>query len=121
LNDSDNKNILKIKVLIYKKNYDQAIEIVDEMIQKDKKNMELLLMKADICFKSDKMFECEEVFLYILKLKPNPLYSYSIFLRLGLTYLNRKSWEDAIIIFDRACEIRNNSSFGWFGLGVSNL
>lgn len=54
--------------------------------------MDYLLLKADICFKSDRMFECEEVFLYILKLKPPATQAYSIYLRLGLTYLNRKSW-----------------------------
>jgi len=64
--------------------------------------MELLLLKAEICFKSERMFECEEIFLYILKLKPSPVQAYSIYLRLALTYLNRKSYEDAKITFNKA-------------------
>ena len=49
-------------------------------------------MKADICFKHEKIFECEEVFLLILKQKPSHNQSYKAFLRLGYTYLSRKSW-----------------------------
>jgi len=67
------------------------------------------------------MFECEEIFLFILKLKPNPTQAYSIYLRLGMTYLNRKSYEDAKATFNRALELRNNSSIGWLGLGIANL
>jgi len=48
------------------------------------------------------MFECEEIFLYILKLKPTAVQAYSIYLRLALTYLNRKSYEDAKITFNKA-------------------
>jgi Tfp pilus assembly protein PilF len=47
--------------------------------------------------------------------------AYSIYLRLALTYLNRKSYEDAKITFNKALEITNNSSVGWLGLGIANL
>jgi Tfp pilus assembly protein PilF len=60
------------------------------------------MLKADICFRSDKMFECEEVFLYLLNLKPTSQHAYSIYLRLAFTYLNRKSWEDAKSAFNKA-------------------
>lgn len=72
--------------------YDGALEVVEKLLEKSSRNMEYLLLKADICFKSDRIFECEEVFLYILNLKPTPAQAYSIYLRLALTYLNRKSW-----------------------------
>lgn len=79
------------------------------------------MLKSDICFLSEKLFEAEEVFLYLLKLKPSTTYCYSIYLRLGLTYLHRKSWEDAKATFNKAVELRPNSSIGWLGLGVANL
>ena len=56
------------------------------------RNIDLLMMKADICYKDDKMFECEEIFLTILQLKPPASKIIQIYLRLGYTYLNRKSW-----------------------------
>ena len=79
------------------------------------------MLKADVCFLSEKLFECEEVFLYLLKLKPTQTYSYTIYLRLALTYLHRKSWEDAKTTFNKAVELRPNSAAGWLGLGVANL
>lgn len=66
--------------------------MLDNMLEKDSKSLDLLEMKADICFKYEKIFECEEVFLLILKQKPQFSQSYKALLRLGYTYLNRQSW-----------------------------
>lgn len=60
-------------------------------------------MKADTCYIADKMFESEEVFLSILQLKPPHQKALKIYLKLGYTYLHRKSWEDAKTVFDKAC------------------
>lgn len=74
--------------------YDNALAKMDALLKKadNIKNIDLLMMKADICFKDDKMFECEEIFLKILQLKPPASRIINIYLRLGYTYLNRKSW-----------------------------
>jgi len=55
--------------------------------------------------------------LKALKLKGNKKPDLSIYLRLGNIYLKRKSWGDAKAIFVRACELKNNSSLSWLGLG----
>ena len=73
------------------------------------------------CWICEGLFECEEVFLYILKLKPSSTYSYEVFLRLALTYLHRKSWEDAKATFNKAVELKPSSSVAWLGLGIANL
>ena len=83
------------------------------------RNIDLLMMKADICYRCDKMFECEEIFLTILQLKPPISKTISIYLKLGYTYLNRKSWEDAKKIFEKACEHKYNCSIAWEGLGIA--
>lgn len=67
------------------------------------------------------MFEIEEVLLYIKNLKLTPNQYYSTYLRLGLTYLNRKSWQDAKDTFNKAVELKPNSSVAWLGLGIANL
>lgn len=59
INDSDKKNRLRVQILLYETKYDEALQIVDEMIEKDNKNMELLLIKSEICYRSEKLFECE--------------------------------------------------------------
>lgn len=41
------------------------------------------MIKADICYRSDKMFECEEIFLQILQLKPPASKIIQVYLRLG--------------------------------------
>lgn len=78
---------------------------------------DLTTMKANICYLSDKLYESEDIFLKALKLKGNKKPDLSIYLRLGNIYLKRKSWGDAKAIFVRACELKNNSSLSWLGLG----
>ncbi len=121
LSDGERKEQLRALVLMGEGQYEGALEVVERLLEKSSRNMEYLLLKADICFQSDRIFECEEVFLYILNLKPTPAQAYSIYLRLALTYLNRKSWEDARVTFNKAVELRPNSAAGWMGLGIATL
>lgn len=79
------------------------------------------MIKAEICYESEKVFECEEIFLNILQLKPPQTRILQIYLRLGYIYLSRKSWEDAKSVFEKAVEHKYNCSVAWFGLGVANL
>ena len=78
-------------------------------------------MKANICYLSESLFESEDIFLKALKLKGNKKPDLSIYLRLGSIYLKRKSWGDAKAIFVKSCEIKNNSSLSWLGLGQACL
>ena len=64
------------QILVSEKKFDDAINIVEELLEKKSNDLELLMLKAEICFLSEKLFECEEVFLYILKLKPSATHSY---------------------------------------------
>lgn len=59
LEDSHKKSILEIEVDIFEEKYDEAIEKINALLKKDDniRNIDLLLMKADICYKADKMFE----------------------------------------------------------------
>ena len=84
---------------MFEEKYEDAISSIDDIIVKNSVNIDLLMMKSDICYQADRMFESEEIFLQILKLKPNQNNNFWVYLRLGETYLNRKSWDDARIIF----------------------
>lgn len=79
------------------------------------------MLKADICFIAERLFESEEVFLKVIKMKPNAPKTFAIYLRLGNIYLIRKAWEDAKSIFLKACELKSNSSLSWLGLGRAHL
>lgn len=77
---------------LFNGNHQECLDTLDEMLVNEPKNLDLLEMKADICFKFEKIFECEEVFLLMLKQKPTHVKAYNALLRLGYTYLSRKSW-----------------------------
>ena len=121
LEDSQKREILEIEIEVFYERYDQALGKMDLLLKKGDniRNIDLLMMKADICYRCDKMFECEEIFLTILQLKPPVSKTVSIYLKLGYTYLNRKSWEDAKKIFEKACEHKYNCSIAWEGLGIA--
>jgi tetratricopeptide (TPR) repeat protein len=123
LEDSHKKSVLEIEIDIFYQRYEEALNKVNILLSKGDniRNIDLLMMKADICYRDEKMFECEEIFLSILQLKPPSSKTIGIYLRLGYTYLNRKSWEDAKRIFEKACEQKYNCSLAWQGLGVACL
>jgi len=45
------------------------LEIINKKIESDPKNFEVVMMKANICFLSEKLYESEDTFLKALKLK----------------------------------------------------
>lgn len=74
LDDSQKKSILEIEVDIFNCDFDKGLQKIEALLKKSDniRNTDLLMTKADICYLSDKMFECEEIFLTILQLKPAP-------------------------------------------------
>eukprot|EP00825_Cyclidium_porcatum_P045892 TRINITY_DN7095_c0_g1_i7.p1 TRINITY_DN7095_c0_g1~~TRINITY_DN7095_c0_g1_i7.p1 ORF type:complete len:1131 (-),score=244.37 TRINITY_DN7095_c0_g1_i7:273-3665(-) len=111
--------LVECNIELFKGNYEKCIEIINKIIESNPKNYDVLQLKANICFLSDKLYEAEDTFLKLLKLKPPK--AIQIYLRLGTVYQKRKSWGDAKAIFLKACEIKSNSSLSWLGLGISCL
>lgn len=54
--ESNRKKILSIKVSLFNGNYQDCLDVLDNMLEKEPKNLDLLEMKADICFKYEKIF-----------------------------------------------------------------
>jgi len=52
LQESTTKSIMLAQILLSEEKYDDAIDVVEKLLEKDPKNMELLTLKADICFLS---------------------------------------------------------------------
>lgn len=59
LTQSTRKSIMSAQIMLSEQKYDDAINVVEGLLEKDPKSMELLMLKADICFLSEKLFECE--------------------------------------------------------------
>ena len=47
------------QILVSENKFDDAINIVEELLEKKSNDMELLMLKAEICFLSERLFECE--------------------------------------------------------------
>lgn len=50
--ESIRKKTIFAEILVSEGNFDDGISLVEELLEKDSKNMELLLLKAEICFLS---------------------------------------------------------------------
>ena len=59
LQKSDRKSIMMAQILVSENKFDDAINIVEELLEKKSNDMELLMLKAEICFLSERLFECE--------------------------------------------------------------
>ena len=50
LDKSDRKSIMMAQILVSENKFDDAINIVEELLEKKSNDMELLMLKAEICF-----------------------------------------------------------------------
>jgi len=121
IGESQRKTLWQTQVALFNEDYAKALEHIEQLLESNGKNYDCLLLKAEICFLSQRLFECEEVFLKLIKLKPNAPKTFALYLRLGTVYLQRKAWEDARNIFLKACELKNNSSLSWLGIGRAHF
>eukprot|EP00828_Plagiopyla_frontata_P041346 TRINITY_DN5861_c0_g1_i4.p1 TRINITY_DN5861_c0_g1~~TRINITY_DN5861_c0_g1_i4.p1 ORF type:complete len:269 (-),score=22.54 TRINITY_DN5861_c0_g1_i4:49-855(-) len=87
------------------------------LLEQNPNDYEVIMLKAKLCYYSDKFYEYEENFLTGFQLKTQK--RFSPFLRLGFVYLKRKSWQEAQSIFLQTCEMRPNSCLSWYGLGIA--
>jgi tetratricopeptide (TPR) repeat protein len=116
------KNLIFQAQIEYQKgNYDEYVNTFNKIIEIQPKNTDIMLLKANSCFLSDKFYEAEETFLRAFKLKGTNVKTFANFLRLGYIYLFRKAWADAKGVLTKACEMKPNSSFAWLGLGLCCL
>lgn len=103
IGESQKKTLWLCQVALFNEDFTKALQYIEQLLESNSKNYEWMLLKADICFLSQRLFECEEVILKLIKLKPNAPRTFALYLRLGTIYLQRKAWEDARNIFLKAC------------------
>lgn len=78
---------------------------MDKLLEENPKNHEVLLIKGNLCYLTNKYYESEDTYLRLLKVRTSK--SLKIYLRLGYMYLKRKSWIDAKTVLQKASEINN--------------
>lgn len=52
LAESSKKSTISALILVSENKYEEAIDILEDLLQKDNKSIDLLLQKAEICFLS---------------------------------------------------------------------
>jgi tetratricopeptide (TPR) repeat protein len=111
--------LTKARIRIMQRNYDDATEALDELLEKNKDNVEAWIMRGQAYFLGGNMFDSEESFINAIRLQPN-LKDQSLQMNLGMVYIKRKAWKDARTVFLKC--VKEQTSFqAWAYLGYSLL
>jgi predicted unusual protein kinase regulating ubiquinone biosynthesis (AarF/ABC1/UbiB family) len=57
--DSTRKELLKIRINIFNENYGEALKLIKSLLIKDKDNIQFTIIKANICYLYELLFEAE--------------------------------------------------------------
>ncbi len=85
------------KISLFFKDYDKAIEISNEIVSKDKKNHNAWIIRGHAFYFKKNLFDSEES--YVKAIRCSTQFDPQMLFRLGMTYVNRKTWDDAKVVF----------------------
>lgn len=111
--------LTKAKVRIMQQKYLEATAALDEMLAKNKDNVDAHIMRGHAYFLHGNLFDSEESYIAALRLKPG-LKNQEVQERLGIVYARRKAWKDAKTVFLKCCKERVSTT-SWYYLGLSLL
>ena len=108
------------KILLYRKNYQKAIEFSDEIIKENQLAYEAYLIKGNSLFFLNKYKEAEDTYIKAIRFKPQEIkFDLEMLVKLGMIYIKNKQWYDAKVIFKQILRDNIEHSFGWRYLGFS--
>jgi len=102
--------------LICDKNYEQAIDNIDELLAENPQRPELLLKKADVYAMNGYTSLAIEFYEKALKISPDFL---EASIKLGTQYLNKHQLSQAGITFNKALELNDNIVDAYIGLSIA--
>jgi tetratricopeptide (TPR) repeat protein len=105
------------KITLFFKDYDKAIEISNDIVSKDKKNHNAWIIRGHAFYFKKNLFDSEES--YVKAIRCSTQFDPQMLFRLGMTYVNRKTWDDAKVVFLKL--LKENYSFAWRYLGLSYM
>ena len=112
------------KISLFFKNYDEAINICDEILKKDEENYLAWILRGHAYYFKKNLFDSEESYIKGIKFKPrNSKFDIKMLTRLGIIYIGRKTWNDAKTVFLHILKESTYHSFAWryLGLALTNL
>ena len=106
--------IEQAKILLYRKEYQTAIEFADSIIKEDQLAYEAYLIKGHSLFFLNRYKEAEDTYIKTIRFKPQEIkFDLEMLVKLGLIYINNKQWYDAKVIFKQILRDNVEHSFGW--------
>lgn len=100
--------LTKARIRIMQKSYDEATIALDELLEKNKDNVEAWIMRGHAYYFGGNMFDSEESFINAIRLQPN-LKDQTLQMYLGMVYIKRKAWKDARTVFLKC--VKEQTSF----------
>ena len=108
------------KILLYRKDYQRAIEFADGIIKENQLAYDAYLIKGHSLFFLNKYKEAEDTYIKAIRFKPQEIkFDLEMLVKLGMIYINNKQWYDAKVIFKQILRDNVEHSFGWRYLGFS--
>ena len=112
--------IEQAKILLYRKEYQKAIEFADGIIKENQLAYEAYLIKGHSLFFLNKYKEAEDTYIKAIRFKPQEIkFDLEMLVKLGIIYINNKQWYDAKVIFKQILRDNVEHSFGWRYLGFA--
>ncbi len=112
--------IEQAKILLYRKDYQKAIEFSDSIIKENQLAYEAYLIKGHSLYFLNKYKEAEETYIKTIRFKPQEIkFDLEMLVKLGTIYIKNKQWYDAKVIFKQILRDNVEHSFGWRYLGFA--
>ena len=119
--ESNHYNFSSAKCQFIRHSYKECVKVIDKVLEKDPRNQKALKYRGHALFLQGEYDGCEEAYVKAIRIRPPPI-SLTLFERLGESYLLRKLWADAQVVFYKCCsDPKVNSAISWKNLGVSYL
>ena len=116
--------IQKVKISLFFKDYDQAINICNNILKTDNENYLAWILRGHAYYYKKNLFDSEESYIKGIKYKPrNTKFDIKMLACLGIIYIGRKTWNDAKTVFLHILKESPFHSFAWryLGLALTNL
>ena len=109
------------KILLNKREYERVIEITNEIVSLEKNNYGAWVLRGNAYYFKNDLYNSEESYVKAIRCKSDrsERFDMKMLFRLGMTYINRTTWNDAKTVFLQILKENPGYSFAWGFLGFS--
>ena len=109
---------LQAQILAQNNQVDEALELLNTLIEQSPSDVYLLKLYADICFNKKKYDQAYDKYIEVLRKRQSESQElFEIFIKLANIRLNQKNYAQSVVFFTKAAEIDTESPNAFNGLG----